>query len=98
MGLYQVTLFTKPISFEADEELVTPISWENVLIPTKFADMAIKYLMPINANEYKQSNEEITDFRRQWLNDLAKEGYTAVRLTALQDGITAEATKDVWKR
>jgi len=95
--IYSVTLFTTPISFNADEQMIEPTSWESVVIPTELLEVALKYFNPCNSDEYEQSEKELTNFRRQWLAELAKQGYTAARMTTEHDAIVAKATKESWK-
>jgi hypothetical protein len=96
--IYSITLFTKSISFECNEEIVTPTSWESVVIPNEIMNMTIKYMMPSNFDEYDQAEKELTKLKCKWLSELAEKGYTAVRMTAGSDSIKAETTKDPWKR
>lgn len=97
MSSYDITIFTKPISFKEHEKMLTPRTWEGIAIPNELLNPMLKLMMPSSVEEYDIAGEEVAECKRQWLSALAEEGYTAVRLSALNDGISAEATKEPLK-
>jgi hypothetical protein len=98
MSLHSVILFTKSITFNADDEFIQPQNWEKVLIPDNLFQALFRNLFPDTKDElYDQIINQTIRARCDWLLQLAQEGYTAVRITVPPDGnvsFIAEATKD----
>jgi len=94
-------LFTKPISFLVNEAMIEPIRWEKIVISNDFLNLIYIFLNSQDSTKYNYVKNLLESKKSHWLSQLAKIGYTAVRLSVSYDDngfkLITETTKESFK-
>ena len=99
MGIYSVMLYTESVSVSDGEAVRYPIKWESIEILDYVQEAMFNRLFPpswvsLSDSGYEEMAREMEKAKKQWLNELREQGFTAVNIYAEGDGIYAWATKD----